>query len=289
MKNKMMKNTEHDHDHGFAHDLPNLLGRRRFLGGLAVFGLSTMAFPSFAMDCVALPWETAGPYPADGSNKKNWKIVNVLEQKAVIRQDLRSSFGELSGMANGLQLDLELTLQNANGCIPLEGYAVYLWACDATGNYSLYDITDQNYLRGVGISNQNGVVKFTTNFPGCYDGRWPHFHFEVFKNAESAVSGEKALLTSQIAIPEAEAALVYSKDVRYSNGTKNLSRISLDVDNVFSDNTSEQLTQQTLKLSGNPSLGYSGKLIIPIDFNADRRVQMAPPPNGGGRSWFWPW
>lgn len=289
MQNNANKNT-HDHDHGFKHDLPKLINRRKFLGITTGVGACAMAMPVWAQSCISLPWETAGPYPADGSNRKNLKIVNVLKQEGVIRSDLRKSFGDYSGEAVGVPLNLKLTLLDASGCIPLSGYAIYLWACDQVGDYSLYDITDQNYLRGVGVSDVNGVVHFKTNYPGCYDGRWPHIHFEVFKDVSTAVSGDNALLTAQIAMPEVSSRLVYTKDERYRNGIKNLNRINLDIDNVFSDNTEQQLAQQTLNVVGDPVVGYGGTLTIPIDFNADRTVKIGPGglPPGGGKSWWWP-
>jgi len=270
------------HDEGFAHDLPKLLGRRRLLAIMGGVGLASLSgVPAMALECIALPWETAGPYPADGSNSKAGQVVNALTQDGVIRQDLRTSFGGLTPTADGLQLDLELTLMNADGCTPLVDHAIYVWHCDTTGLYSLYDTTDANYLRGVGISDAEGKVRFTTIFPGCYDGRWPHIHFEVFETAEAAVSGEASLLTAQIAMPETEAAAVYAADARYSNGTQNLGRITIPTDNVFGDNTESEITQQTLTLIGSPETGYSGTLSIPIDFTADRSASMAAPPAGG--------
>ncbi len=202
------------HNHGFYRDMSALLGRRQFLGLTTGLGLSLMALPAFAKDCISLPWETAGPYPADGSNRKNGKIVNALQQSGIIRSDLRSSFGDFSGTADGVKLDLDLTLQNAQDCTPLTGHAIYIWACDAGGLYSLYNILDQNYLRGMGITDESGKVKFTTIFPGCYDGRWPHLHFEIFKNPESAITGETSLLTAQIALPEKECSDIYAEDAR---------------------------------------------------------------------------
>lgn len=54
----------------------------------------------------------------------------------------------------------------------------------ANSNYSLYSsgITKQNFLRGVQVSDASGLVSFTTIFPGCYWGRWPHIHFEVYRS-----------------------------------------------------------------------------------------------------------
>lgn len=281
------EDDHHEHDLGFAHDLKFMLGRRRLLalmGGVGVASLSGL--PAFALDCVALPWETQGPYPADGSNVRDGQVVNALTQEGVIRTDLRPSFGTLTPVADGLQLDLELTLVNADGCTPLEGHAIYIWHCDTIGNYSLYDITDANYLRGVGISDAEGKVKFTTIFPGCYDGRWPHIHFEVFESAAKAVSGDDALLTAQIAMPEAECSDVYAKDSRYPSSSANLSRITIASDNVFGDNTADQIAQQTLAVTGDVSSTLTGTVTIPIDLTAERSSAMdappAPGPNGAG-------
>lgn len=277
------------HDDGLGHDLPKLLGRRSFLRVLGGFGVLMASVPARAMACTILPWETAGPYPADGSNRKNWRIVNVLEQAGVIRSDLRQSFGAYSGAADGVVLDLELCLQDA-GCKPLSGYALYVWACDQMGRYSLYDLPDQNYLRGVGVSDENGIIRFKTIFPGCYDGRWPHIHFEIFKNVKAAVRGESSLLTAQIAMPAHECKMLYAKDARYVNSAGNFGRISLAEDNVFSDNTPEQIAQQSLKLTGEPSYGYIGKINIPVDLSKDKHQGMGKPPKPRhDKNGYWPW
>ena len=274
---------DHDHDKGFAHDLTRMVGRRRLLALMGGVGLVSVAgLPAAALECLALPWETAGPYPADGTNTRDGQVVNALTEEGVIRQDLRTSFGTLTPVADGVQLDVELTLLDANGCTPLPGYAIYLWHCDTVGRYSLYDTPEANYLRGVGIADAEGKVKFTTIVPGCYDGRWPHMHFEVFESAEAAVSVQATVLTAQIAMPEADCAAVYAADSRYSNGTQNLGRISIASDNVFRDNTDAEIEQQTMVLSGDPASGYAGTVVIPIDFTAERSSGGAMPVMGEG-------
>lgn len=276
-------NNHEDHDHGLAHDLPRLIGRRRLLGVMGALGLSAAAAPAAALECVALPWETQGPYPADGSNSRAGQVLNVLTQEGVIRQDIRPSFGDFTGTAAGPQLDLELVLVNADGCTPLAGHAIYVWHCDAAGQYSLYNLTDQNFLRGVGVTDETGLVKFTTVFPGCYAGRWPHIHFEIFESAEAAVAGEASVLTAQIALPQDVCAALYAADPLYAGSTENLDRLTLQSDNVFGDNSEVELAQQTPEISGDAASGYLAKLTIPVDFNADRTVSMGPggpPPDG---------
>ncbi len=83
-------------------------------------------------------------------------------------------------------------------------------------------------------------------------------------------------------MPEAESAAVYAADSRYSNGTRNLGRITLASDNVFSDNTDAQIVQQTATLVGDATAGYSGTVTIPIDFTAERSTAGTPPTGGNG-------
>jgi protocatechuate 3,4-dioxygenase beta subunit len=283
MQQKLDDHHDHDHDKGFAHDLTIMVGRRRLLALMGGAGLVSLSgLPASALECIALPWETNGPYPADGTNTKDGQVVNALTEEGVIRQDLRKSFGSLTPTAVGLQLDMELTLLNADGCTPLAGYAIYVWHCDATGLYSLYDVTDANYLRGVGVADADGKVTFTTNFPGCYDGRWPHIHFEIFESVAAAVSGEASVLTAQIAMPQAESAALYAVDGRYSNGTQNLGNITIASDNVFGDNSEAEIAQQLMAITGDPQSGYKGTLSIPVDLAADRSTSAAPPAGGQG-------
>ncbi len=178
---------------------------------------------------------------------------------------MRSSFGDMEGVADGVPLVLDITLVDVgNACAALGGHAIYLWHADATGHYSLYDLPERNWLRGVVVTDATGRARITTIIPGCYDGRWPHIHFEVFANPQAAVSGAAALLTSQFAFPEAEVAAVYTADARYPASKVNLTGVSLTGDMVFGDNTAEHIAAQTLKLSGDAAAGFTGTATIGI-------------------------
>jgi protocatechuate 3,4-dioxygenase beta subunit len=264
--------TQHDDDHapeGLAADLPHLTRRRLMLTGLAMGGAAlslwavrggaqvvTGTGPDGAV-CVALPAETEGPFPADGTNVREGQMVNILTEQGVIREDIRTSIGGLTPVAEGLPVTLEITLVDVGReCAPLGGMAVYLWQCDAEGIYSIYAAQDRNYLRGVGISDDQGRVRFTTIFPACYPGRWPHIHFEVFSSAEMAVSGRAALLTSQFALPEAECRAVYAADPRYAASVATIDGVSLARDGIFRDSSEAELAAQMLVLEGGPAEGY---------------------------------
>ena len=203
-----------------------------------------------------IPEETQGPYPGDGSNGPT-----VLGQSGVVRSDIRSSFAGLSGSADGVPLTLVLTIVSASTCAPLTGRAIYVWHCDRLGRYSLYSpgVTSQNFLRGIQEANSSGVVTFDTIYPGCYSGRWPHIHFEVYPSLSASSNVANKVATSQVALPKATNDVVYAVS-GYESSASNAARITLASDNVFSDGASLQLATLTGSVSG----GYTATLTVAI-------------------------
>jgi len=218
--------------------------------------------------CIADPTETNGPYPADGTNSASGSTSNVLTVSGVVRSDIRSSFINSTTTADGVQLELTLQLVDVNnGCAAIAGAAIYIWQCDAAGKYSLYSsgVTTESYLRGVQVTDAEGKVTFTTIYPACYSGRWPHIHFEIFTGGlTSASTGRTASLISQLALPAATNTAVYTGDTRYTASIANYNAISLSSDNVFGDNSSAQIAQMTPTLSGSLTAGYTGTALIGI-------------------------
>lgn len=295
-----MHRDDDEHERGLRHDLPRLLAtgrnRRDVLMWLAASGATTaLAACSSGGDngivtgtgtngsgstgsgstgsgistngeCVLPASETAGPYPGDGSNTRAGSVVNVLDQSGVVRSDIRESFGSQSGVAEGVPLTLTIQLLDVNNlCAPLEGYVVYLWHCTADGEYSLYSTTlgNENFLRGVQAADANGELTFTTVFPGCYSGRYPHIHFEVYPSLDMATLFSNRVLTSQIALPESVCDIVYASS-DYAQSATNFSRTSIASDNVFGDNSAAQMAVMTPTLSGDNVVGYEGSLIIGV-------------------------
>ncbi|WP_082574526.1 intradiol ring-cleavage dioxygenase [Nocardioides sp. Root1257] len=205
-----------------------------------------------------IPEETAGPYPGDGSNG-----VNVLTESGIVRSDLTSSFGDASGVAEGVPVTVRLKVYDLDGedVAALSGAAIYLWHCDRDGNYSMYSeaVADENYLRGVQETDAHGRVEFTTIFPACYSGRWPHMHFEVYQSVDDATSYTNKLRTSQLALPEDVCNDVFATD-GYEQSVTNLAQISLDSDGIFSDGYSLQMATVT----GSVDDGYTVSLNIPV-------------------------
>ena len=178
--------------------------------------------------CVVTPSETVGPYPS---------LVDLF------RSDIREG-------KNGTQLDLAITVVNTAGsCAPLSDVTVEIWQCDATGNYSQYGSErSQTYLRGMQTTDANGQVRFTTVYPGWYQGRATHIHVEVTRNGRS-------LKATQIAFPEGVNNEVYGSGVYASRGSNPTTNTR---DGIFADSINSEMAS----VAGNPSSGYSATFTI---------------------------
>lgn len=274
-----------EEDRGLVYDVRTLVNRRVALGlfgGVAVTTLLAACAPEATSSSptatatptdpatptptatadstgplTEVPDETAGPYPGDGSNG-----INVLDDSGIVRRDIRSSFGSSTTTAQGVPLEIRLTVRDAATGAILRGAAVYLWHCNNQGEYSLYSsgLENENYLRGVQQVDDAGTVTFTSIFPGCYDGRWPHIHFEVYSDVATAVASGPIVKTSQIALPQEACAAVYAT-TGYEQSTSNLSRTSLSSDNVFGEDGG---IHQLATMSGTAATGFTASLTIAV-------------------------
>ena len=99
-------------------------------------------------------------------------------------------------------------------------------------------------LLGRQTTDANGLVQFTSIFPGWYSGRAPHLHVHVYK------ADGTSLLVTQIAFPTNICDTVYSTATSYyTKGKQDTSNTS---DNVFSDSLASELAT----VSGSVSEGY---------------------------------
>ena len=185
-------------------------------------------------DCTLTPSETEGPFPTH-------------DPASLERVDIRSD-------REGVVMDVNITVQDSgNGCAGLSEAIVDIWHCDAEGYYSEYggsgmqqvDLTSAHFLRGRQATNDEGLVTFTSIFPGWYRGRAPHIHVHIYD-----ASGQ-SLLVTQIAFPGEITEAVYTTATdMYPNGTQDTSN---DNDNVFRDGYANELAT----LTGSVANGYT--------------------------------
>ncbi|MGD8195234.1 intradiol ring-cleavage dioxygenase [Herbiconiux sp. P18] len=287
-------------DQGVAFDIRTLISRRAVLS-VAGFGLGAVALAACTtaagsssggtasstasgstgtattsgLPAAEIPDETAGPYPGDGSNG-----ADVLETSGVVRSDIRSSIGG-GATASGVPIALSLTvLDMANGDAPFADVAVYVWHCDASGNYSMYSsgIENETYLRGVQVADSTGSVSYTSIFPACYSGRWPHIHFEVYPTVNDITDSANAIATSQVALPQDVCETVYALS-GYEGSSSNLAQVTLDSDNVFGDDGG---ALQLATVTGDATSGYQVSLTVRVDTSTTPTAGSAPSGGGAG-------
>ncbi len=190
--------------------------------------------------CVLIPEETEGPYPLDLSG-----------DEAFFRSDISEG-------RSGVPLTLTLSLVDVNAsCAPLEGARIDVWHCDADGVYSGVsqpgnDTTGETFCRGIQLTDGNGQATFQTVYPGWYQGRITHIHFQVFLDSGLAA-------TSQIAFPEDVTDAVYAVEPYVAKGP-NTSVRSIEEDMVFSDGSQYQIAAVT----GGADARYIATLLVGV-------------------------
>ena len=120
------------------------------------------------------------------------------------------------------------------------------------------------------IADADGRVTFTSIFPACYTGRWPHIHFEVYPDEAGITDSTSAIATSQVALPQDLCETVYDTS-GYDASVATLARVSLDSDNVFGDDGG---ASQLGTVTGDVSGGYTVTLAVGVD--------TSTAPSGGG-------
>ncbi len=172
--------------------------------------------------CNVAPTETAGPFPTKVPS--SYVRSNIVDGRA------------------GVPFTVNITIKNNNAtnCAALAGAIVDIWHCDKDGNYSEYggtgmqstDYTAVHFLRGRQTTDANGLVTFTSIFPGWYTGRSTHIHVHVYNASGSS------LKITQIAFPEGSSSAVTVVNTTASGYTKGMSGYTANAaDNVFSDDT----------------------------------------------------
>lgn len=174
--------------------------------------------------CTTSPTETEGPFPTKSPS-------------SLVQTDIK---GDRTGVAFTIKINIK---NKNNSCAALAGALVDIWHCDKDGNYSEYggtsmqstNYTAYHFCRGRQTTDSNGLVTFTSIFPGWYTGRATHIHVHIYNSSGTS------LLVTQIAFPEGSGSAVAT--VNGSGGTtygysKGMTGYTYNAsDNVFRDDT----------------------------------------------------
>ena len=191
---------------------------------------------SSALDCTVTNSETEGPYPTNSPS-------------TLVRTNI-------VGDRTGVDFTMNIYIHNVNAaCTAYENAIVDVWHCDKDGNYSEYnEYSNDHFLRGRQTTDSNGLVSFTSIFPGWYVSRATHIHVHIY--TESGTS----LLVTQIAFPEGADSAVYNVNVNGSSYgyTQGMNGYTYnDEDNVFSDGVDTEMATVEGSLAGGYTLEHT--------------------------------
>ena len=197
--------------------------------------------------CIVTADEVEGPYPYVGGES-----ANPLDRS------------DVTAGQTGVPLTLSFIVVDAgNNCNVVSNARVDIWHCNKDGYYSGYanqnsslgtkSYVGETWLRGYQLTDSTGVAKFTTIYPGWYQGRATHIHIEVFVNGVM----EK---TTQICFSESINNVVYTSSLYSTHG---VNPITNEADSIFGNSTTD-LANETVALTGSVSEGYSGSYTIGI-------------------------
>ncbi|MDF5733541.1 MAG: intradiol ring-cleavage dioxygenase [Rhizonema sp. PD38] len=216
-------------------------------------------------NCVVSPQQTEGPYFVD--EKLN-------------RSDVRSDPTDGS-VKEGLPLQLTLRVSQVGntGCTPLANATVDIWNCDALGVYS--DVSDpsfntvgQKFLRGYQLTDADGTVQFTTNYPGWYEGRTVHMHFKI---RTDATSGQSYEFTSQLYFDDSITDQVDAQEPYASKGQRTLKNAG---DGIY-NNGGDQLLLALTETSDGYAATFNIGLNMDSTSDSDSSTLMPSGPQQG--------
>jgi protocatechuate 3,4-dioxygenase beta subunit len=213
--------------------------------------------------CVLTPELTEGPYCLEGE---------------LVRKDITEG-------RPGVPLKLKIGVINPNSCSPVENVAVDIWHCDALGYYSgvpssrsadgdpvpddLDSIAEDNFLRGIQVTDADGNVEFDTIYPGWYPGRAIHIHLKVhvggtIDEGGEAYGGGHVAHTGQLFFDEATSDLVFA-EAPYS--ARITTRLANPADNILGNHGDEPGFMLDLKPVDEDSVtgGFLGTITLGVD------------------------
>lgn len=165
-------------------------------------------------DCVLTPEQEEGPFYLD---------------LAQVRRDIVED-------RPGVPLALALTVIDAETCESIRDAAVDIWHCDALGAYSgepSEGTEGETFLRGIQLTDANGLAEFATIYPGQYPGRTTHIHLKVRlggRQGDGAYSQGHVSHTGQLFTTDQHDAEVFAR-APYDRNTAELT--PREADGIF--------------------------------------------------------
>jgi protocatechuate 3,4-dioxygenase beta subunit len=111
----------------------------------------------------------------------------------------------------------------------------------------------------VQFTDHDGRVAFQTIFPACYSGRYPHLHLEIFKQRARSLDVTTRVLTTQLTVPREVCSRVYEVAPGYTRSAAQFKGLLPSDDMVFAASSPAELALQTLVITGDSAIGFTGR------------------------------
>ncbi|GKZ19345.1 hypothetical protein AbraIFM66951_005575 [Aspergillus brasiliensis] len=221
--------------------------------------------------CVLGPDVTQGPYYVTGE---------------LIRNDI-------SETQEGVPLYLDIQLIDTSTCEPVPEIYIDIWHCNATGVYSGVTASgngdssdtsnlDATFLRGIQQTDSDGVVQFTSIFPGHYTSRATHIHVLSHSPNETTVLPNNTISGLYTSHANYVGQLFFDQDLitkveatsPYSTNTQELTENADD--SILSEeaDTIDPFVEYVL-LGDDVSDGVFGWISLGVDVSEDSEITPA--------------
>jgi protocatechuate 3,4-dioxygenase beta subunit len=166
------------------------LTRRRALGLLGGLGLTAIAGACAGESDSIAPSRETSPTTGTASAGDDLCVLTPELTEGPYYLDLNLVRRDIAEGRPGTPLDLRVEVVEADRCAPIADAAVDVWHCDAGGVYSGVSGDDGTFLRGVQLTDADGVAEFRTIYPGWYTGRAVHIHVKVNLGGAETFTGQ---------------------------------------------------------------------------------------------------
>lgn len=198
-------------------------------------------------DCLLTPEQEEGPFHIDLARIRR----DVVEDRI------------------GVPLALALTVVDWKTCQPIRDAAVDVWHCDALGVYSgeaSEGSEGETYLRGIQLTDRNGLAEFATIYPGQYPGRTTHIHLEVHiggRRSGGTYAGGHVSHTGQLFTSDRHDAEVFAL-APYSRNTTAI--VPRNADGIFREQGGSSSVLALARAGGNlAGDGFTARATLGVD------------------------
>jgi protocatechuate 3,4-dioxygenase beta subunit len=200
-----------------------------------------------APDCVLTPAQEEGPFYIDLARVRR----DIVEDRP------------------GVPLALAVTVVDASSCEPIRDAAVDVWHCDALGVYSgepSEGSAGTSWLRGIQLTDRDGLAEFATIYPGQYPGRTTHIHLKVHtggRRGGDSYSGGYTAHIGQLFTTERDDAKVFALSPYNRNPAEITPR---DADFIFREQGGASATLALARAGSSLARdGLAGKVTLGVE------------------------